>query len=375
MDYFRTIQTKIEENLFKGKIIILYGARQVGKTTLTREIIKKHDNARYINCELIQYRTSLETTNSEFLKDFLGNYKLVILDEAQSVKNIGMTLKIIVDTYPNIQIIATGSSSFDLANKLSEPLTGRSRIYRLYPFSWQEILPYSDLPTMVSKVETLLRFGSYPEVYGKPEELAIENLSNIASNYLYKDILHFENLKRPDILINLLRALALQIGHEVSYNELSNLLKENINTIIRYIELLEKAFVIYRLPSFSRNLRSEISRGQKIYFYDLGIRNSLINNFNKLELRNDIGGLWENFCVIERLKRNENNRRFVNTYFWRTYQQKEIDYLEEAEGAYRCFEFKYNLRRKSKYPKEFIETYENSSFETITKENFYKFIS
>jgi predicted AAA+ superfamily ATPase len=371
----REIQEKIESMLFKGKVIIIYGARRVGKTTLVKQILQKYENARYINCELLEFKNVLESTNSEILKDFIGHSKLLVLDEAQSINNIGLVLKIINDTFPDVQIIATGSSSFDLANKLSEPLTGRSREFKLFPLAWNELKLTSDIITMTAKLPLFLRFGFYPEVYGQGMLESIEELNNIAGNYLYKDILQLESVRRQDLVLDLLKALAFQIGNEVSLNELANLLDENVHTIKRYIELLEKSFVIFRLRSFSRNLRSEISKGQKIYFLDLGIRNSIIQNYNDLETRNDIGGLWENFCIIERIKENSNKRRFLNPYFWRTYKQKEIDYLEEANGKYNCFEFKYNPKRKSKYPKEFLETYENSSFETITKDNFYKFIS
>jgi predicted AAA+ superfamily ATPase len=344
----REIQEKIESMLFKGKVIIIYGARRVGKTTLVKQILQKYENARYINCELLEFKNVLESTNSEILKDFIGHSKLLVLDEAQSINNIGLVLKIINDTFPDVQIIATGSSSFDLANKLSEPLTGRSREFKLFPLAWNELKLTSDIITMTAKLPLFLRFGFYPEVYGQGMLESIEELNNIAGNYLYKDILQLESVRRQDLVLDLLKALAFQIGNEVSLNELANLLDENVHTIKRYIELLEKSFVIFRLRSFSRNLRSEISKGQKIYFLDLGIRNSIIQNYNDLETRNDIGGLWENFCIIERIKENSNKRRFLNPYFWRTYKQKEIDYLEEANGKYNCFEFKYNPKRKSK---------------------------
>lgn len=308
----REIQAVIEQQLFKGKVIILYGARRVGKTTLVRQLIANQDNSRYINCELLENKMALGTTNSAALKSFLGNYKLIVLDEAQYIGDIGRILKIISDTFPDIQLIATGSSSFELGNKISEPLTGRAREYHLYPFSMNELLSLKDKISLHAEIETILRFGLYPEVYGQPEREAIEELSQISSTYLYKDILQFESIKRPDLLLNLLNALALQIGSEVSLNELSRMLGESVPTIQRYIELLEKAYVIFRLRSFSRNLRKEISKGQKIYFYDLGIRNALIRNFNPLTLRSDVGGLWENFCIVERLKLNANRRHFVN---------------------------------------------------------------
>lgn len=374
MEIVRTIQQKIEDNLFKDKVIIIYGARRVGKTTLSKQIIKNYQKSKYINCELLQNKIALETTNSELLLNFIGDYRLVILDEAQYINNIGLILKVIIDTFPDIQIIATGSSSFELSNEISEPLTGRSRKYILFPFSMEEIKQKDDLITAHAKLNNILRFGLYPEVFDKNESFAIEELNNIASNYLYKDILQFEKIKRSDLLMNLLRALALQLGNEMSYNELANILGENVHTIKRYLELLEKSFVIFRLSSFSRNLRKEIGKGQKIYFYDLGIRNALIQNFNPLALRNDIGGLWENFCVLERKKANHNKRRFVNTYFWRTYDQKEIDYIEEEGGKLKAFEFKFNPKAKIKVPKEFLETYPESEIRTIHNSNYWDFV-
>jgi predicted AAA+ superfamily ATPase len=331
--------------------------------------LKSFPNSKYVNCDLHQNRFALETTNSEILKGFIGNNELLVFDEAQQIRDIGRILKIINDTFPEVKIIATGSSGFELGNKLMEPLTGRSRVYQLYPFSVEELINYHDVITVGAQIEKILRFGLYPEVYLNSEEEAIEELNNIASNYLYKDILQFENIKKSDLLVNLLRALALQIGSEVSYQELSKLLKTNVHSIKRYIDLLEKAFIIFRLTSFSRNLRNEIAKGQKIFFNDLGIRNSLIQNFNPMAMRTDKGALWENFCILERMKQNQNNRRFVNTYFWRTYDQKEIDYIEEAGGKLKTFEFKFNPRAKTNYPKSFMEKYKNSSFSAIHPEN------
>jgi len=374
MNYQRTIKQKIDEFLFKGKVIILYGARRVGKTTLSRQLIESYPDSKYINCELLQNKTALETTNSELLRNFLGAYKLVVLDEAQNISGIGSVLKILVDTFPEIQIIATGSSSFELGNKIMEPLTGRSRVFYLYPFSIAEIKEKQDIISIYGNLENILRFGLYPEVFMKTEDEAIEELNNIAGNYLYKDILQYENLKRSDLLISLLRAIALQIGYETSLNELSRLLGENITTIKRYLDLLEKSFVIYRLQSFSRNLRKEIAKGQKIYFVDLGIRNALIQNFSPLPMRSDVGGLWENFCITERIKFNLNRRQFVNTYFWRTYDQKEIDYIEESGGNLKAYEFKYSVKANAKPPVEFLENYAGSSFEVIHQQNFLNFI-
>lgn len=374
MNFRRTIQTEIEQNLFKNKVIIIYGARQVGKTTLCKNILSNFKEGKYVNCELLQNKTALETTNNESLKAFLGDAKLIVLDEAQKIANIGLILKIIIDTYPDIQIIATGSSSFELANKTSEPLTGRARRYLLLPLSIKEISQEFDAPNIQAKLENTLRYGSYPKVFNQSEKEAEEELNEIASNYLYRDVLEFNQLKKPELILNLLRTLALQLGNEVSYTELANLLGQNSHTIATYIEVLEKSFIIFRLRSFSRNLRKEIGKRYKIYFYDLGIRNSLIQNYNRLELRNDVGALWENFCIIERIKANENNRRFVNNYFWRTYDQKEIDYIEERDGKLSAFEFKWQAKPKGKIPQEFLDTYTNSDFKMIDKNNFLDFV-
>lgn len=366
----RTIQKRIEDRLFKGKIIILYGARRVGKTTLAKSIIENYENSRYINCELLQNKTALETSNSDLLKTFLGNYHLIVLDEAQHIKNIGLILKILVDTFPEMQIIATGSSGFELGQKVSEPLTGRARRFMLHPFSFNELQDHTDTITLHARLENLLRFGLYPEVYNQPENEAIEQLYEIANNYLFKDVLQFERLKRSDLLMNLLQAIALQLGSETSYNELSNMLGVSVHTIKRYIDLLAKTFVIFRLPSYSRNPRKEISKSQKIYFWDIGIRNALIENFNRLTLRNDAGAIWENFCIAERIKANKNAGKYAKTYFWRTYQKNEIDYLEEKDGKISAYEFKYNPRKKTPQPTAFLKQYPDAEYKVINNENF-----
>lgn len=373
--YQREIAGIISKQLFKGKVIIVFGPRRVGKTTLSKTLIGGIENSRYLNCELHENKTALETTNSVSLKNYLGNYSLIVLDEAQHISDIGRTLKVLVDTFPEIQIIATGSSSFELGNRLAEPLTGRAREYLLLPLSINELLQKEDKITLKANLDRILRFGLYPEVYGRTDEDAREELNQIASNYLYRDVLQFEQIKRPALLQNLLSALALQIGQEVSLNELSRLLGETIPTIQRYIELLEKSFVIFRLRSFSRNLRKEIGKGQKIYFYDLGIRNSLIRNFNSMQLRSDAGGLWENFCIVERMKYNTANRHFVNSYFWRTYDQKEIDYIEEEGGKISAFEFKFSSHKKAGLNQEFAKVYPDTSFMAVNSENFWSFLT
>lgn len=374
MLYKRTIQEIISKNLLKGKVIIVYGARRVGKTTLMKPILSDFPDGKYINCDLLQFKSALETTNSELLSNVIGNTKLLILDEAQNIRNIGKILKVIVDTFPEVQVIATGSSSFELYNILSEPLTGRSRYYQLYPFSFEEITQKYSWIDLNAKLNNVLRFGLYPEVFDKPEEEAIEELYNIASTYLYKDILQLDSIKRADLILKLLKALALQLGNEISYNEIAGLLGENVHTIKRYIEILEQSFVIFRLTSYSRNLRKELGKRNKIYFFDTGIRNAIINNFNTLEMRNDTGALWENFCIIERIKHNQNQLIFKNYYFWRTYDQKEIDLIEESDGKLAAFEFKWEPRKAVKPPKVFLSTYPESVFYIISNKNYYSFI-
>ncbi len=371
----RAIQPIINDYLNKGKIIIVYGARRVGKTTLMRQILDENPDGKYINCDLLQYRSALETTNSELLKSFIGNSKLLVLDEAQQIGNIGMTLKIITDEFPDVQVIATGSSSFELSGKLSEPLTGRSRVFQLLPFSISELEQNYPLIEIQARLPNILRFGLYPEVYNYGDTESIEELQNIASNYLYKDILQLETLKRPDLVHRLLKAIALQAGGEFTYNELAVLLGENIPTLKRYIEILEQSFVIFRLPSFSRNLRKELGKRNKIFFYDTGIRNALIMNFNPPDMRTDAGALWENFCIVERIKFIQNNRSFRNLYFWRTYDQKEIDLVEEYSGKLAAWEMKWRVSKKNKAPKEFLDTYPGSSFSVITPENFTDLLS
>jgi hypothetical protein len=373
MKYQRILLDVIKENLFKKKVIVLYGARRTGKTTLVKTLIEQYEGqSKYINCDLQQYKDVLKNTDLVLLEDFIGNSKLVVLDEAQQIQNIGMVLKVIVDSFSDIQIIATGSSSFDLSNKVSEPLTGRSRKYLLMPISMQELNHEYDLITLKSSLPLCLTYGLYPQVLTSKGDERLEEINDISSNYLYKDLFEYENIKKPDLLFDLLKAISLQLGSECSYNELAQLTGTNVHTIKRYIELLEKSFVIFRLKSFSRNLRKEINKSQKIFFYDTGIRNSIIQNFNDLSLRSDVGGLWENFCIAERIKYNQNNRRFVNVYFWRTYDQKEIDYIEEKDGHLTCFEFKFNPAKKTKTPKDFINAYPGSSFKTITPDNFYE---
>ena len=370
----RTIKKQIEDKLFKGKVIILYGARQTGKTTIVKQIqMKNPDVSVYYNFDEPDIRKDFQDVTSDYLKKIIGNKKIVIFDEAQRIKNIGITLKLLVDNFKEIQIIATGSSSFDLANNISEPLTGRKYEFYVYPFSLEELNSEKDKLKIDRLLENRMIYGLYPEVALKSKEEQQETIKNITKSYLYKDVLQYQKIKNPEILEKLLQVLALQIGNEVSYNEISNALDIDKKTVSNYVEILKKAFIVFDLKPFSRNIRKEIKKLRKIYFFDLGIRNALINNFNPLELRNDKGEIWENFIISERVKLNSNHKIDCNVYFWRTHEKKEIDYIEEKGGKLYAFEIKWN-KGKIGGAREFIEEYKNSEFKEINKDNYQEFI-
>jgi predicted AAA+ superfamily ATPase len=376
----RTIKPQIIERLFKGKIVIIYGARQVGKTTLARSILNEQQalgrRGVYFNCELDSVRSALAIKEPGRLSSFLGDNNLVILDEAQNVPEIGKILKIIHDEIPEMQIIATGSSSFDLADKTAEPLTGRHFSFILHPLSVQETVQAEKLGLIgfEARLEQILRFGAYPEVYDiVGEDEKSQFLNALASDYLYKDVLKFEGLKKAPVIADLLKLLALQIGHEVSFQALATLLGISRITVEKYIDILEKSFVITILRPLSRNAYRAVSKKNKIYFLDLGIRNSLIQNFNPLAVREDVGGLWENFCIIERMKRNGNNKYFANMYFWRSYAGQEVDYIEESGGKFEAFECKWSSAKKIKNPSEFFEIYQ-TDVKKIDRENYMEFV-
>ncbi len=378
--YQRTIKLAITERLFQGKVIIIYGARQVGKTTLSKAILEESKTLEksgvYFNCELDSVRGALSVKEAERLKSFLGHNDLVILDEAQNIPEIGKILKIIHDEIPEVQIIATGSSSFDLANEAAEPLTGRHSSFILYPLSAAEIIKSEKLGLIgfESKFEKITRFGAYPEVYSLwDEEKAKERLNAIASDYLYKDILKFEGLKKAPIIADLLKLLALQLGQEVSMQSLSSTLGISRITVEKYINILEKSFVIFKLRPLSRNAYRAISKKVKIYFWDLGIRNSLIQNYNVTSMRDDAGAIWENFCITERVKCNSANHVYVNMYFWRSYAGQEVDYIEESSGKFEAFEFKLSSKKKVKTSQEFLSVY-NAQAQRVDRENYLKFI-
>lgn len=359
----------VEKWLNKNMVIVIYGARQVGKTTMVKVLLAKHGASDgYYNCDLPEVRQVLESQNHNLIKDYIGAKKLVVFDEAQQVRDIGKTLKILHDTYPDIQIIATGSSSFDLSNKLNEPLTGRSLVFTLYPFSLAELESRWSRFDLSARLSGFLTHGLYPGVVLADLAGRTLFLKNLAGNYLYKDILMFENLRRSDLLDDLLKLLALQIGAEVSMHELAIKLKCNIKTVERYLDLLEKNFVIFRLRPFSRNLRNEIGKKVKIFFYDMGVRNAIIDRFADLDARDDVGGLWENFCVLERMKFNQKQENLCNSYFWRDHTGKEVDYLEERDSKIIAFEFKW---RGMKYrpPAEFLRAYNVNEIKIINQDN------
>jgi uncharacterized protein len=376
----RTIQRDILSRLSdKGqnrKVIIIYGARQVGKTTLVKEILSAINlKKEYFNCDYLDVQSSFSYENAGNLENVVKNLDLVVLDEAQRIQNIGMVLKILHDEFPHLQIIATGSSSFELSGQISEPLTGRKVIYELYPFTYEELA--ADRSVLESKriINRIMRFGTYPSVILNDDRLAQENLNEIASGYLFKDILNFQQLKKPEILVDLLKLLAFQVSSEVSYTELAGKLKVDQTMVQRYIQLLEDNFIIFRLQALRKNLRSEVGKTRKIYFWDLGIRNILIRNTNPLDFRDDHGKLWENFCISERMKHNKYIQRFPGgAYFWRTYTQKEIDYIEEDNGSFQAFEFKWSSKKTGKLPADFSQAYSAAELVTVNPENFMNII-
>ncbi len=361
----------IKNDFNKDKAIVVMGARQVGKTTLLEHIVDSND-CLMLNCDNPDDRDVLENRTTTELRNLVGNHKMVIIDEAQRVRNIGLTLKMLVDLKLSIQILATGSSSLSLADEINEPATGRLIEHHLFPLSLSELAAHSSQREEHRLLEQRMIYGMYPEVVTHPED-AKRLLQNLANNYLYKDLLGYRGVKKPDVLQKLVRALALQVGSEVSYNELSNLLGIDKSTVENYIDLLEKCYVVFRLSSYSRNLRTEIKRGKKIYFYDNGIRNALISNYSPLELRNDVGAMWENLMVSERIKRNSYNQSYAQLYFWRTQQQQEIDLIEEKDGRLTAYEFKWG-KTNARVPKPFAENYPDTELHVISPENYWDFV-
>jgi predicted AAA+ superfamily ATPase len=366
----------LNKYLEKNKVLIIYGARQVGKTTLVKSFLSNTDlKYSFYTGDDIKFAQDLSKCDLYTIKKIVGDIELLVIDEAQKIDNIGRALKLIVDNIKDIYVLVTGSSSFDLANSTSEPLTGRKNLITLYPISIQELLYDTTQYDISRRLGEFLVYGMYPNVVSLDSFKDKENrINEIRDSYLIKDILEFNKVKHSQLVIDLLRHLAFQVGSEVSTVELGRNLGIDNKTVKRYLDLLEKSFVIFSLSGFSRNLRKEINKMEKYYFYDNGIRNSLIKNFNDLDTRNDVGQLWENFLMIERMKNNSYNKLSVNYYFWRTYDQKEIDLIEERGGKLYGYEFKWN-RKDIKAPKEWVEEYDNSEFEVIDRENFLDFVT
>lgn len=368
--------TNLRRALKPGNVVVVYGARRTGKTTLIREFVKGESGPYLlVSGEDITVQGYLASQSIEKLKAFVGSNSLLIVDEAQKVKNIGLNLKLIVDHMPDIRVIATGSSSFDLARSMGEPLTGRKSTLIQYPLSQLELTPIEQRHETEARLESRLVFGAYPEVVLLEDNREREQyLKEIVSSYLYKDILELEGIRQSTKIGRLLQLIAFQIGREVSYTELGTSLGMSKNTVDHYLDLLEKSFVIQKLGGFSRNLRNEITKNSRYYFIDNGVRNALINNFNPLELRNDVGELWENYLVMERMKRQEYLRTSANNYFWRTYTRKELDLVEERDGRLYGYEMKWGKARP-RPPRDWTNAYPDASWENINRENYLHFIT
>lgn len=371
----RQLQDVIEARMFAGKAIIVIGARQVGKSTLFNMVLEgRKESALQLNCDEPEVQEMLSAMNTQELRLLIGQNKILVIDEAQRVENIGMTLKRIADNFPDVQLLVTGSSSFELQNKLNEPLTGRKFEYHLFPLSTGELLNAQGLLSVKQTLESRLIFGSYPDIFNHQDD-AKDLLYNLSNSYLYKDLLNLESVRRPALLGKLLTALALQVTSEVSYNELAQTVGTDNKTVEKYVDLLEKCYIIFKLNGFSRNLRTELKRAKKFYFYDNGIRNAILQNFAPLALRQDVGALWENFFISERIKANQYCGRYVNSYFWRTNQQQEIDYIEECDGQFSLFEMKWNPKRaNTQFPNTFLTAYDVKEKAIVTPENWLEWV-
>ena len=367
----------LEQYLQPNKVLIIYGPRRSGKTTLLHSFLSKTNlKTRLTSGDDIRIQQILGSQDFRQILGYAEGYDLIAVDEAQEIPNVGMGLKILVDQIPGIRVIATGSSSFELAGQVGEPLTGRKRTLTLYPIAHSELLSNYNRYDLRDRLDEYLIFGSYPEVIlaaNRAEKISI--ITEIANSYLLKDILILDRIRSSRTLLDLLRFLAFQVGSEVSFHELATNLGVDAKTVKRYLDLLEKAFVVYRLGAFSRNLRQEITNKSKYYFLDNGIRNALIAQFNGLEQRNDLGQLWENFVFIERMKKRAYTPIYANIYFWRTYDQQEIDLVEEREGVLQGYEAKWSSKKGSRPPRGWLKTYSNAVYKVITPENYLDFIA
>ncbi|MBR1688159.1 MAG: ATP-binding protein [Prevotella sp.] len=365
----RHIEDSIRQRLFGGKAIVIMGARQVGKTTLLRQLFANDaQNVLWLSGDDIDVRNLFEHISATRLKAIIGTHRVVVIDEAQRISDVGIKLKLITDQIPDVQLVATGSSSFELANRINEPLTGRKWEYKMYPLSFAELVDHTNLLEEKRMLSHRLVYGSYPDVVTHPnDETTI--LRQLAESYLYKDILEFDKIHKPEKLMKLLQALAYQVGSEVAFNELARLCGLDAKTVNNYVNILEQAYIIFRLGSFSRNLRNELKNSKKIYFYDNGIRNAIISNFAQIENRMDAGALFENYAVSECIKRKAYTGNYANSWFWRTTARQELDYIEERDGQLSVFEFKWNPKRKSSLPLSFKNSYPNAQFTVIHRDN------
>lgn len=371
----RKLAPIVEDHLFRHKAIIILGARQVGKSTLMDRIVRKLEGpVLSLNCDDPDVRSLLTNTNSATLRMLIARNKIIAIDEAQRVENIGLLLKRIVDEYADVQVLVSGSSSLKLKETINEPLTGRKYEYLMYPISTGELYDTLGLLPARQMLEARLIYGSYPDVLTHEEE-AKDLLRNLADSYLYKDILELDDVRKPVLLQKVLVALALQVGSEVAYNEVARTVGSDPKTVERYIDLLEKCYVLFSLPGLSRNMRNELKKTRKIYFYDNGIRNAILQNYAPAGLRGDMGALWENFFIMERMKHNSYTGRHVNYYFWRTTTQQEIDLIEESDGGFSIFEMKWNPGKASaKFPDSFIEAYRPKEMHVVTPDNYLEFL-
>lgn len=371
--YKREIRNRIEKYLNNDKILIIYGPRQTGKTTFIKSFLEDYENAKVLNCEDPEIYDILVSGKTETLKLLFGTKDIVALDEAQVIPGIGKKLKLIYDSSEfDCKLIATGSSSFELSGKLQEALTGRNLKFHLYPFSYSEIVEEHDWLWWRKKSDEILIYGTYPGIIDLPVTEKKTFINALASDYLFRDIMNFENIKSSDVLKKLLKALAWQVGSQVSYNELSQIAGVSQPTVVKYLDLLEKSFIIFKLSAFSKNLRNELKKSHKYYFIDNGIRNSVINNFSPLNMRNDVGALWENYCVSERFKFIKYNDPFRALYFWRTYDGAEIDLIEQVDERLFTYEFKFGKKRRQHIPKSFNTEYQPKQYKTITPENIHE---
>lgn len=370
----RSLEKDVLSLLGSRKAILIMGARQVGKSTLLNQMLGDRRDVLWMNGDEPDIQNLFREMTSTRIRAILGQNKLLVVDEAQRIPDVGLRLKLVTDQIPEVQVIATGSSSFELANKVNESLTGRKREFKMFPLTFKEMVNHTNFMEEVRMIPHRMIYGYYPEVVNSigGERVVLKELSD---SYLYKDILSLESINKPDKLIRLLKALALQIGSQVSYNEIGNLVGIDSKTVERYVDILEKSFIVFRLVSYSRNHRNELKASRKLYFWDLGIRNAVIGNLSQIENRTDVGELWENYAIAERMKKITYANSFAQSYFWRTRQQHEIDYLEEVDGQLSAFEFKWNDRKANvKCPESFRTAYPYASFKVVTPNNIEEFL-